>query len=223
MGLDPDLPTKCVVCGRRPEIRCLQCDEVYCMWMGKPRCFRKHHTKGKRRDHDHVPYTLLETIDDRVKAEERAEVEREVARQNERAAAAAEFLRLCDEKKAAERAHENRIDDAAEDLLKEQLKLETDFKRGASLRWLWDSLTAWMPRRLRRSLSPKAVDPRENKLTAGQLRHRKGDDGLPVAFRARDAADNERPGGGTIRKVEVKKADPAAAPRRLPAALRRPW
>ena len=80
MGLDPDLPTKCAVCGRRPEIRCAQCGEVYCLWMGQPRCFRQRHVKGKRADHEYVPYTLLEGLDRRVAAEDAAEAERVAAR-----------------------------------------------------------------------------------------------------------------------------------------------
>ena len=94
------------------------------MWMGKPRCFRKHHNKGRRRDHTHVPYELLDSIDGRVKAEEEAEVQREVDRTRRRQLAAEEFLRHCEAQKAEERERERVVDDAAEELLQEQLEAE---------------------------------------------------------------------------------------------------
>ena len=174
LGLDPDLPTKCVVCGRRPEIRCVQCDEVYCMWMGKPRCFRKHHNKGKRRDHTHVPYELLDSIDGRVKAEEEAEVQREVDRTRRRQLAAEEFLRHCEAQKAEERERERVVDDAAEELLQEQLKLEASTKRNRTIRWLLDSFSKMLPGPLRRSLSPlRERFPVEAKITHADVRARK--------------------------------------------------
>lgn len=77
----------CVVCGKPPDVRCVQCGDVYCSvrWMGNPGCFAKMHRKGKRRDHKKVPYMFAvekEARDERKRVEEerkQAEVERQEA------------------------------------------------------------------------------------------------------------------------------------------------
>ena len=174
MGLDPDLPTKCAVCGRRPEIRCAQCGEVYCLWMGQPRCFRQRHVKGKRADHEYVPYTLLEGLDRRVAAEDAAEAERVAARRAEQQRAAAEFLAECERQEAADREHAALVDAAAEELLREQLRLERESRRGRHLRAFWRGLVSLLPGPLRRSLSPPPRrDYRRDRLRADEFRARK--------------------------------------------------
>ena len=174
MGLDPDLPTKCAVCGRRPEIRCAQCGEVYCLWMGQPRCFRQRHVKGKRADHEYVPYTLLEGLERRVAAEDAAEADRVAARRAEQQRAAAEFLAECERQEAADREHAALVDAAAEELLREQLRLERESRRGRHLRAFWRGLVSLLPGPLRRSLSPPPRrDYRRDRLRADEFRARK--------------------------------------------------
>mmetsp|Transcript_15924 Transcript_15924/g.47498 ORF Transcript_15924/g.47498 Transcript_15924/m.47498 type:complete len:184 (-) Transcript_15924:43-594(-) len=174
MGLDADLPTKCAVCGRKPEIRCVQCDEVYCMWQGKPRCFRKQHTKGRRREHEHVPYTLLAAVDARIEAEDAAEAEAERARRAERQRAAEEFLAECEREKEAERDRDRDMDAIAEEVFAEQLRAEKRWNRGRVGRWLWDSFVSLLPDgRVRRSLSPDPAsrrNPKEHRITASEVR-----------------------------------------------------
>ena len=132
------------------------------------------HNKGRRRDHTHVPYELLDSIDGRVKAEEEAEVQREVDRTRRRQLAAEEFLRHCEAQKAEERERERVVDDAAEELLQEQLKLEASTKRNRTIRWLLDSFSKMLPGPLRRSLSPlRERFPVEAKITHADVRARK--------------------------------------------------
>ena len=174
MGLDPDLPTKCAVCGRRPEIRCAQCGEVYCLWMGQPRCFRQRHVKGKRADHEHVPYTLLEGLERRVAAEDAAETDRIAARRAEQQRAAAEFLAECERQEAADREHAVLVDAAADELLREQLRLERESRRGRHLRAFWRGLVSLLPGSLRRGLAPPPHrDYRRDRLRADEFRARK--------------------------------------------------
>ena len=162
------------------------------MWMGKPRCFRKHHNKGKRKDHTHVPYELLDSIDGRVRAEEEAEVAREVDRQKRRQVAAEEFLRHCEELKAAERAEQKRIDEAAEELLQEQLKGESRGRRYKTIRWVLDSVAKILPPSLRRSLSPirDRFAPPERRLTYAELRDGRGETKRKHTLAKNVTADN---------------------------------
>ena len=98
----------------------------------------------------------------------------EVDRTRRRQLAAEEFLRHCEAQKAEERERERVVDDAAEELLQEQLKLEASTKRNRTIRWLLDSFSKMLPGPLRRSLSPlRERFPVEAKITHADVRARK--------------------------------------------------
>ena len=92
---DPNKPTKCVVCGRPPDVRCVECGDVYCSvkWMGNPGCFVKVHRHGNRREHTREPYTHMEDL---ARAEKLAHKRAKHAAKQE---AAAEAERIAEERR----------------------------------------------------------------------------------------------------------------------------
>ena len=46
-------PAVCVVCGEVADIKCIQCQDLFCSrtWMGNTGCFVSTHSKGNRRKH----------------------------------------------------------------------------------------------------------------------------------------------------------------------------
>ena len=123
LGVDKDNPIKCAVCGRRPDSKCLECDEFYCTWMGKPRCFVKHHSRGKHRiDHTLVPYTILADIDTRL-VEEEDNVRRNArALQDAQAKQADDFRLACEQALKRQRDLDRLVELKASDLLANRLR-----------------------------------------------------------------------------------------------------
>ena len=126
---DPNKPTKCVVCGRPPDVRCVECGDVYCSvkWMGNPGCFVKVHRKGNRRQHTREPYTHMEDLALAQKlAEKKA---RALARQEQ----SAEAERMAEERKrhedlmAAQTDREERILAEAKRLIDAKKKAKSFF------------------------------------------------------------------------------------------------
>lgn len=135
MGVDVDYPTKCVVCGRRPDSRCVECDEVYCTWMGKPRCFLKQHAKGNRREHSLVAYTALDNIEQRLQKEEDEEARQAQALEAQRAKAALDFQIACENTRRAKEQQARTVDTKADEVLARKL-LNDRSRRFAPTRWL---------------------------------------------------------------------------------------
>ena len=101
-------------------------------------------------------------------------------------------LRDCEELKAAERAEQKRIDEAAEELLQEQLKGESRGRRYKTIRWVLDSVAKILPPSLRRSLSPirDRFAPPERRLTYAELRDGRGETKRKHTLAKNVTADN---------------------------------
>lgn len=136
MGIATNYASKCVVCGRKPDTRCVECDELYCTWKGRQRCFGKAHARGKRREHTKVPYRALVDLEERL-LQESVEAENRVKAAEERKARTVEenererqnAIRFQQEK-------ERQIDSKAQDVFVQQLLTEKRDERLPTSRWL---------------------------------------------------------------------------------------
>ena len=117
---------------------------------------------------------LLDGLERRVAAEDAAETDRIAARRAEQQRAAAEFLAECERQEAADRERAGLVDAAADELLREQLRLERESRRGRHLRAFWRGLVSLLPESLRRGLAPPPHrDYRRDRLRADEFRARK--------------------------------------------------
>ncbi|KAJ1454047.1 hypothetical protein M885DRAFT_618542 [Pelagophyceae sp. CCMP2097] len=156
LGVDPDHPTRCVVCGRKPEKRCVQCDDVYCMFMGKPRCFFKMHAKGERRNHEIVQYTFLDDLDKRVADEDSIDKAQQMDVAANRARAAEDFQKALDAQRDAEDGRRRDVDVAADKLLARQLREESAIKPAS---WLAGLFNGFGRKAVAPAVAPPAAKP----------------------------------------------------------------
>lgn len=117
IDFDREHPMKCAVCGRKPDSRCVECDEVFCTWLGKPRCFAKLHAKGRRREHTLVPFTVLADIDVQRQRQEQEELNRLKTIEELQAKSVEEFERAREEERLAKQRREDLIQAKATDVL----------------------------------------------------------------------------------------------------------